>query len=62
MWHVAKTGEVNTTFCGETSGKEPLARPRLDGRKILKLIFKKGDGEVWTGLIWSRIGAIGARF
>jgi hypothetical protein len=28
----------------------------VDGRVILKLIFDKGDGEAWTGLIWLRIG------
>jgi len=29
-----------------------------DGR-ILKWIFKKSDGEAWTGLIWLKIGAGG---
>jgi hypothetical protein len=28
----------------------------VDGKIILKSIFKKWDGEKWTGLIWLRIG------
>jgi hypothetical protein len=31
----------------------------MDGRIILKLIFKKWDRETWTGLIWLRIGTGG---
>jgi hypothetical protein len=27
----------------------------VDGIIILKWIFKKGDGEAWTGLLWLRI-------
>jgi hypothetical protein len=27
---------------------------------ILKLIFKKYDGEAWTGFIWLRIGTGGS--
>jgi hypothetical protein len=27
---------------------------------MLKWIFKKRDGRVWTGLKWFRIGAVGA--
>jgi hypothetical protein len=30
--------------------------PGVDGRIILKLIFKKSDERTWTGLIWLRIG------
>jgi len=28
----------------------------VDGRMVLKRIFKKYGGEAWTGLIWLRIG------
>ena len=27
----------------------------VDRRTILRLIFKEGDKEIWTGLIWFRI-------
>ena len=31
----------------------------LEGRIILKRIFKKWGGEAWIGLIWLRIGTGG---
>jgi len=40
---------------GKTEGKRPLGRPRLDGRIILRWIFKKWDVGAWNGLIWLRI-------
>jgi hypothetical protein len=38
--------------------KKQLFRPQdpgVDGRIILKWIFRKWDVEAWTGLIWLRI-------
>jgi hypothetical protein len=32
-----------------------------DGRLPLRWIFKKWDGETWTGAIWLRIGTGGGR-
>ena len=57
MWHVWETGEVNTRLlAGRPEGKRPLGRPNVEGRIILKWMFKKWDGDVWTGLIWLRAG------
>jgi hypothetical protein len=44
---------------GRTEGRRSIGRPDVDGRVILKWIFKKWDGRAWTGLIWLRIGTIG---
>jgi len=44
---------------GKPEGKMPLGRPRLDGRIILRLIFRKWDVGVWTGSSWLRIGTGG---
>jgi hypothetical protein len=33
----------------------------VDGRILLKCIFKKWVGEPWNGLIWLRIGKGGGR-
>jgi hypothetical protein len=34
----------------------------VDGRIILKYVFKKWDGDAWIGLIWLRIGTGGGRW
>jgi len=46
-------------FGGETWGKEHLEDPSIDGRIILRWIFRKWDARAWTGSIWLRIGTGG---
>jgi hypothetical protein len=53
-------GEVYTRFwIGNLREKDHLKDPSVDGRKILRLIFKKWDVGTWTGLSWLRIGTGG---
>jgi hypothetical protein len=40
-------------------GKRRVVNLDVDGRIILKWIFKKWNGGAWTGLIWLRIGTGG---
>jgi hypothetical protein len=49
-------GELFTGFWWENlREREHLGDRRVDGRIILKWIFKKWDVVAWTGLIWLRI-------
>ena len=56
--HVARMGEeVHTGFwCGGLMEKGHLEDLAIDGRIILKWIFKKFDEEAWTELLWLRTG------
>jgi hypothetical protein len=59
--HVARTGkrEVHAGFLWvDLREGDLLGDPGVDGRIILKCIFKKWDGA-WTGLSWLRIGTGG---
>jgi hypothetical protein len=49
---------VHRVLVGKPEGKRPLGRPRLDGRIILRWIFRKWE-RVETGWIWLRIGTGG---
>ena len=39
--------------------RDHLEDPGVDGRIILRWIFRKWDVEAWTGLIWFNIGTDG---
>jgi len=43
---------------GKPEGKRSFGRPRRRWDDNI-LIFRKWDGEAWTGLIWLRIGVGG---
>jgi hypothetical protein len=60
MWHVRGTGEVHTGFWwGDLMEGEHLKDLGLDGRIILKVLFKKWYGGPWTGFVWFRINTGG---
>jgi len=60
--HVARMGrgEAYTGFWwGNLNERDHLGDPGVDGRIILRWIFRKWDVEVWTGWSWLRIGTGG---
>jgi len=60
--HVARMGrgEMYVVFWwGNLRERAHLKYPGVDGRIILRWIFRKWDVVVWTGLIWPRIGTGG---
>jgi hypothetical protein len=51
---------VHTGFwCGNLRERDYLKGPDVDGRIIIRQIFRKWDVGVWTELIWLRIGTGG---
>ena len=44
---------------GNQKERDHLDNPGTDGRIILRRIFRKWNGEAWTGLILLRIGTGG---
>jgi len=57
--HVARRGEgrgVRRVLVGKPEGKRPLGRPDVDGRIILRWIFRKWEGVVGSGWSWLRRG------
>ena len=47
---------VHRGLVGKPEEKRHLEDPNVDGRIILRLIFRKWDVKSWTGLMWLRIG------
>ena len=53
-------GEEYTGFWwGNLRKRDHLGNPGLDGRIILRWIFREWDGSVWTGSSKLRIGTVG---
>jgi len=60
--HVARMGQrigLERVLVGKPEGKNHLGDPGVDGRKILRYIFRKWDVEVRTGSSSLRIGTGG---
>jgi hypothetical protein len=60
MWHVWGRVEVYTGFWWKKlRERDHLEDPNVDGRIILRWIFRRWDKRTWTGSIWLRIGTGG---
>jgi hypothetical protein len=62
--HVASMGEgrgVYRVLVGNLRERDRWGDPGVDGRIMLRWIFKKRDADVRTGLGWLRIGTGGGR-
>jgi hypothetical protein len=44
-----------SVLVGKPEGKRPLEDQGIDGKIILRCIFRKWDVGIWTGLSWLRI-------
>jgi hypothetical protein len=61
--HVSRMGEKRNAYrllVGRPEGRRPLGRPRcrwLDNARMD--LVEVGNGVMWTGLVWFRIGADG---
>jgi len=60
MWREWGRGEDYTGFrWGNLRERDHLRDPSVDGRIILRWIFREWDVGVWTGSSWLRIGTVG---
>ena len=63
--HVARMGERRVLYrvlVEKPEGKSHLGDPGVDGRIILRWIFRKWNVRVWTESSWLRIGTGGGHF
>ena len=59
MGHIARIGErrgVYGILVGKPERKNHFEDPGVDGRIILRWIFKKWDMRTWAGSLWLRQG------
>jgi hypothetical protein len=47
------------SLVGRPEGRDHLGDLGIDGRIIMKWMFKTWDGEIWILLVWLRIGTFG---
>ena len=62
--NLARMGEKRVVYrilVGIPERKNHLGDPFVDGRIILRWIFKTWDVGVWTGSSWLRIGTVGGQ-
>ena len=60
--HAARTGErrgAYSVWWGTMRERDHLEQLVVDGRIILRWVFRKWDVGVWTGSSWLRIGTGG---
>jgi hypothetical protein len=56
---MGKRRGVYRVLVGKAEGKGHFGDPGVDGKIILRWIFRKLDVGVWTGSSWLRIGTGG---
>jgi len=52
---------VYRVLVGKPEGKRHWGDPDIDGRIILRWIFRKWDAGAWAGSSWLRIGIVVGR-
>jgi len=55
-----RRGVYRVFWWGNLKDRDHLGDPGVDGRKILRWIFRKWDVGVWTGSSWLRIRTVGS--